>query len=1158
MKKKSKVDETFSSSEHQFQPREDDDETLWEVIAIIGEKKGYYRVKWAGLDDAGKPWAPSWVPKGDVTADLVKQWKIQKAERDAVAAAARSKKAGKRGSTSSTTRTASSSRTGSTRTSRSTARTSSPVKSTSAGASGSRSVRFGLPIIVEDQEVQLDESGDNLPALKHRTKQKRKRESLLDSDSSDISLPSIVTLNEFKDDTSPVRPLKKRKVSVSEEQSAIAELANANGRVIRNGKEVGRKAIVFEESSDDGVTGRISSRTAKPQIREAEKTKNNSALVVKRTRNKKDVSRELFAFGTDVETSEDDARRAISSNTPKPQTRQADTIYVKRPTEQGDSQMPVTPLNRIDLRDVVREHSKCSTPDEAVTHKSGKKSLTHNTTPPRNGQRSYNEESRKLSPTGLERLKQHDADMEAVERAGQEEEAEEAEYLGGWIDYNELSPPYYHPPDTPPLPSSSLHPPQSQEASELRAAPKSGSDPAPPRSPSSKTKFPSKSFDDSYLQGIVPETEPEDSSGNTQSQDLSTSESQPVPATGSHPSMLVEPPASLRSPAPDKPQNSSSQPSDLELPPISSLGGINEEFQSTSQDADISAPLDGTEPERESREDRSPIRGKVNGKTKAAAPPHLLAKEAGLRPSVNGEDRENSLEAEDLVSSIEQFSSPEKRTEANLKSADHRNAGDKMKRPRMPSPESGAIQRRGMELANASRQAALQSRSQVRKKSLTEIIKTRRSTHKGEGVMKTGVPLFAARTPSSSIQDLSNSFIVPNSLPDVPEEVVDEMERAYVDLNGGSNDDTIEDSTPVQRCVDGRESTEVSVRALRQEEEESTQDLLQEARGAIEQAEGVVESTAVEMVECPREEKRTNPVMGQDASNTHQSNEAQPALTTRSDQVGQPDALLQQAQAQNQELQNEIALLRRELEVAAGNSGLDKPLEQQLAESKAAYEQDRTSWDAERGSLTTAVQEMTRAKEAALKEIDFVKGLYDRASNFAASTSRENRELEERAKIAEGQAKIGVAMIKATLENRVKELENHVDKWQTMATFLIHKDQRTDNDELRQRAAEHPELEAKCQSLEEEVGLLRAQLENGTEERDKTAIVMGYWKQEVERLSTMLDKSRAEVERLTQVSPSYEMVHRCLWRTEENQLCDGVFQTLEELMVHFNSTGHHI
>lgn len=64
------------SLETQFELREDDE--LYEVLEIIGERKNEYRVRWAGNDPkTKKPWLPSWVPKHDCTDDLVIIWKKQ-------------------------------------------------------------------------------------------------------------------------------------------------------------------------------------------------------------------------------------------------------------------------------------------------------------------------------------------------------------------------------------------------------------------------------------------------------------------------------------------------------------------------------------------------------------------------------------------------------------------------------------------------------------------------------------------------------------------------------------------------------------------------------------------------------------------------------------------------------------------------------------------------------------------------------------------------------------------------------------------------------------------------------------------------------------------------------------------------------------------------
>ena len=74
--------ESQSESEGQrrrFKPRDDDDETLFEVIEITGETKDKYRVRWEGNDPkTKKPWPQSWVPKWDCTDDIVLIWKTEK------------------------------------------------------------------------------------------------------------------------------------------------------------------------------------------------------------------------------------------------------------------------------------------------------------------------------------------------------------------------------------------------------------------------------------------------------------------------------------------------------------------------------------------------------------------------------------------------------------------------------------------------------------------------------------------------------------------------------------------------------------------------------------------------------------------------------------------------------------------------------------------------------------------------------------------------------------------------------------------------------------------------------------------------------------------------------------------------------------------------
>ncbi|KAK7052093.1 chromo domain-containing protein [Favolaschia claudopus] len=70
----------ISDRETPFSSREDDEETLWPTKGILKERKGQYLVEWAGEDEHGQPWKPSWVSKHDVTDDTVQEWKLKKAQ----------------------------------------------------------------------------------------------------------------------------------------------------------------------------------------------------------------------------------------------------------------------------------------------------------------------------------------------------------------------------------------------------------------------------------------------------------------------------------------------------------------------------------------------------------------------------------------------------------------------------------------------------------------------------------------------------------------------------------------------------------------------------------------------------------------------------------------------------------------------------------------------------------------------------------------------------------------------------------------------------------------------------------------------------------------------------------------------------------------------
>ncbi|THG98956.1 hypothetical protein EW145_g7343 [Phellinidium pouzarii] len=70
------VDDDFETQG--FETNGDDADDLWDVVEILAEKCHRFLIKWAGADSDGNPWPDSWVPREDVTDDLVSEWKAKK------------------------------------------------------------------------------------------------------------------------------------------------------------------------------------------------------------------------------------------------------------------------------------------------------------------------------------------------------------------------------------------------------------------------------------------------------------------------------------------------------------------------------------------------------------------------------------------------------------------------------------------------------------------------------------------------------------------------------------------------------------------------------------------------------------------------------------------------------------------------------------------------------------------------------------------------------------------------------------------------------------------------------------------------------------------------------------------------------------------------
>ncbi|GAA5871507.1 hypothetical protein JCM16303_000777 [Sporobolomyces ruberrimus] len=78
---------------------EADSQGFWEALEIIDETAKQYFIKWAGTDDRGRPWPPSWEPKSHANEKLKAEWKQHgkakcQARKEAEKEAKKSKKRG--------------------------------------------------------------------------------------------------------------------------------------------------------------------------------------------------------------------------------------------------------------------------------------------------------------------------------------------------------------------------------------------------------------------------------------------------------------------------------------------------------------------------------------------------------------------------------------------------------------------------------------------------------------------------------------------------------------------------------------------------------------------------------------------------------------------------------------------------------------------------------------------------------------------------------------------------------------------------------------------------------------------------------------------------------------------------------------------------------
>lgn len=242
--------------------------------------------------------------------------------------------------------------------------------------------------------------------------------------------------------------------------------------------------------------------------------------------------------------------------------------------------------------------------------------------------------------------------------------------------------------------------------------------------------------------------------------------------------------------------------------------------------------------------------------------------------------------------------------------------------------------------------------------------------------------------------------------------------------------------------------------------------------------------------------------------------------------------------------------------------------------------------------LSASVNQMAAAKASVETDRDFFREQYLQASGFVNSVRAENAELEERVKIAEGQAEEGVAKIKQLFETKIKAFQDDIYRWKTLAEILQEKDSRT-NDEVRTRAAQTTELESLCRtllrdnnsletdlrklgralqrvsvqrsklsskvlSITKEKARLRAKLAKCSDSQDSSKSVQEHSTIVLSDDAESVDPNAMDVMAASQPTPPHEEASfdgeewfACLWR-HQLELCPRIFDCKEDLLRHMS------
>ncbi|KAG6878558.1 hypothetical protein C0992_007920, partial [Termitomyces sp. T32_za158] len=240
-------------------------------------------------------------------------------------------------------------------------------------------------------------------------------------------------------------------------------------------------------------------------------------------------------------------------------------------------------------------------------------------------------------------------------------------------------------------------------------------------------------------------------------------------------------------------------------------------------------------------------------------------------------------------------------------------------------------------------------------------------------------------------------------------------------------------------------------------------------------------------------------------------------------------ALLNEKSQENAQLMKELSDLRA---AASVRRPRELELERELEEVRASLV-----------ASEKRAADLARGKESAEKDREFFREHYAKASGFVTSVQEENAELQKEAQIAREQASTGVEAVKATYMARVHALEDDARTYKRLAMFIMEKDTRT-NDDIRRKAAEEPELRARCDELGKELRGVRNEMVNFQEEVENKEMRIGELEQQLRSWKRQATVLNADLRQLKRAQEGMDTVYQCGWRGDDVP-CNQIFPTYE-------------